>query len=764
MYLLRLFGGVSIEGPNGVVAARRHPLALLALLALSRSRRLSREKLIAYLWPEREPSLARNLLNQSVHGLRRALGGEALRSEGDDLALNPNAVTCDVWLFEEALRCGDSVRAANLYVGPFVDGFFLADSVEFEQWTAGERERLRRAHLKALEGLAEGAGARGDLGDAVEWWRRLAAQEPYNANVILRFMQALESAGDRAGAIRQAEAHVELLREELEAAPSPAVLDLAERMRRQPTRPAQAPRLLEPQPAPADRLPTATSFASTLLTGQTGVQPGLIRRKHLTLAGLAGLILLLAGLGLVLSRRSPSSSDEATTAPMARAAPSVAVLPLANLSHEETQEYLATGMTAELITTLNKLESLAAIGHRSVMRFKGSDQPTTEIARILGVTHLVDGSVLQVGDSVRITVNLYAAASEVPMWGESFTGGTRDVLRLQRDVALAMAEKMVVALTSEDRGRLADAPEIDPEAWNLLVRGKAALDRITAESRREAAGYFEQAVAEDSSYAPAYAGLASAHFFLALDYTRARGFAEKALALDPNLAEAHIVLGLIREFSEWDVAGAEDAFRQAIRVRPGNGEAFMELGMLFMRRRQFDEALRYARHALFLNPLSARFQIGLAQVYFYNAKYDEALEAFTKTLEIDSSYVMTYFGLGRTFALQGRYAEAISASETFAKASPSWADALGFLGYAYAKSGQREKASKLLGDLEERWSQGETDVTVARALIHAGLGEKEETLALLERVNFLHLLEPEFRFLHGEPRFQALLAKVGLDR
>lgn len=243
MFLLRLLGTVSIEGPDGVVtgrAARRHALALLVLLAVSRSRRVGRDKLIGYLWPESGTSAARNLLNQSVHALRRAMGRDAIRSEGDELVLNPDAVVCDVWAFEEALESGEAERAVELYAGPFADGLFLTDALKLERWVDGERERLRRGYVKALEELAEGASARGDAEGASGWWGTLRGEEPYNANVTLGLMRALESAGDRAGAIREAEAHAERLRADLDAAPSPAVLALAERMRTQPAGPGPA--------------------------------------------------------------------------------------------------------------------------------------------------------------------------------------------------------------------------------------------------------------------------------------------------------------------------------------------------------------------------------------------------------------------------------------------------------------------------------------------------------------------------------------------
>ncbi|HEV2129980.1 MAG TPA: BTAD domain-containing putative transcriptional regulator [Longimicrobiaceae bacterium] len=236
-FSLKLFGGASLTGQSGAVgspATQRHRLALLALLATSHPRALPRERLMVRLWPERDNEHTRKLLNQAVHALRKTLGEEAILSAGEELRFNPRVVQCDVIAFEEALATGDAERAVELYAGPFLDGFFLSQAPEFERWAEGERERFRRACCKALEGLAEGATARDDSSSAVEWWRRLAAEEPYNARLTLRLMKALEAGGDRAGALQQARVHTLLLQEEFEAVPDPQVTALADRLRTEP--------------------------------------------------------------------------------------------------------------------------------------------------------------------------------------------------------------------------------------------------------------------------------------------------------------------------------------------------------------------------------------------------------------------------------------------------------------------------------------------------------------------------------------------------
>ncbi|HEV2149476.1 MAG TPA: winged helix-turn-helix domain-containing protein, partial [Longimicrobiaceae bacterium] len=195
MLSLKLFGGASLvnaEGPVAGPAAQRHRLALLALLATAPEGKASRDRLIGHLWPESDDAAARRLLNVALHALRKQLGEDALVSLGDDVQLRSAVVHSDVGRFRAALEAGDRRVAAELYAGPFLNGFHLGGAGEFDRWAEGVRDGLARAYLEVLEALAEDAAAAGDPRAAVAWWRRLAAEEPLNARVALRLMEALE--------------------------------------------------------------------------------------------------------------------------------------------------------------------------------------------------------------------------------------------------------------------------------------------------------------------------------------------------------------------------------------------------------------------------------------------------------------------------------------------------------------------------------------------------------------------------------------------
>src|SRR5688572_24595906 len=201
MFYLKLLGTPALECDGTAItgrAAQRHRLALLSLLAIAPGHRLSRDKLIAYLWPERDAESGRNLLKVATYVLRGSLGENALLTEGDELRLNPGLIDADVAEFDVALKQRDFIRAVSLYKGAFLDGFFLSDAPDFEQWADRERERLAGGFRAALEALAQAAEDAGDYRKAIDWWKQRAAHDPYDSRIALRLMRCLEATGNRA--------------------------------------------------------------------------------------------------------------------------------------------------------------------------------------------------------------------------------------------------------------------------------------------------------------------------------------------------------------------------------------------------------------------------------------------------------------------------------------------------------------------------------------------------------------------------------------
>jgi TolB-like protein len=229
--ILRLFGLPAVETPTGSTAIGGQPLALLAVLACAGERGMPRDKLLALFWPEATPGRAAHRLSQLAHSIRRRLGRDDLIVGTGDLRLNPDRLRCDLWELEAARREGELDRAATLYAGPLLDGFFVPDSPEVERWLDRRRAALARDHREILEALAVQAEARGDTQRAADWWHRLAEHDPFSSRVTMRLMSALAASGERARALEQARAYERQIRQELEAEPNPAVLALARELK-----------------------------------------------------------------------------------------------------------------------------------------------------------------------------------------------------------------------------------------------------------------------------------------------------------------------------------------------------------------------------------------------------------------------------------------------------------------------------------------------------------------------------------------------------
>src|SRR3989454_2110783 len=362
MLELRTFGGLSIKdhgAPITGAATQRKTLALLALLAAAGKNGLSRDKLIAYLWPESDAERGRNLLKQACFALRRDLREPELFLGSTELRLNASVVTSDVQGFEDALRRAEPACALEAYAGPFLDGFYLTRAPEFERWVEAERARLKQCACQALETLATEASSRGDRRTSIEWWRRLAEIDRLNSQVALGLMNALVAAGDRAGALQFARVHESLLRQELDAPADETVTTLARRLRDEPGvgTPASESQKTSREPAdaggvtappPAIRKPRARWAAAVAVTSAT-----------VTAAIVVAMIALRA--------RPPS--------------PSVAVLYFDNLSKDTADVYLADGFTEDIGTRLGQIERLVVKSRNAVRRYRGarSEEHTSEL-------------------------------------------------------------------------------------------------------------------------------------------------------------------------------------------------------------------------------------------------------------------------------------------------------------------------------------------------------------------------------------------------
>jgi len=493
-------------------------------------------------------------------------------------------------------------------------------------------------------------------------------------------------------------------------------------------------------------------------------------RKRVAL-GLAGAVVVVAGAAGVLRWAGTARS-------VGTQAHSLAVLPLKNYAGPD-QEYFADGMTDELTSTLTKIEALHVIAHQSVLQFKGSMLPAPEIARKLNVKYLLEGSLRRQSSLVRITASLVDAADNRQVWSRVFEDDRRDVMQLQQRIALAITQGIEVTLTAQDRTRLAPAHVPTPEVHDLYFKGTQARHEanLTGDFSK-AIGYLTEAVEKDSLYAAAFAGLASAYLAKS-DTTRARAFANKALGVDSTVADVHMVRGVILQFLDWNFGGAESAFREAIRLNPGDAEAHHELSMLLSRLKKLDESLKESRKAMASAPTVARFVNGIGEVLAFSddsVKHAEALAVANRLLIMDSTNAAARGLRAFAYEQQARWDDATTAWAACVRLGAAVCGADGFarIGYIHGLRGRDSQAMQILNTLKARVDERDRsgtqgDLAKDVATVYMGLGKREETLTWLERAAELRsgwmlylAIDPTFKPLHAEPRFQDLLRRIGL--
>ena len=762
MYCLRFLGGASIESETGAVTGsvmQRRRLGLLALAAASPLGSVSRDRAAALLFPEADAESARHAVSNALHAIRRALGKDAIVAVGDELRLNPTILRSDIADFDAAIAAGERERAVGLYRGPFLDGFFVSDAPEFERWVEGERQRLARAHGRVLEQLAESHEARGDFAEAAEWWRRLAACEPLSSRVAVRTMRALDAAGDAAAALQHARMHEEAVRGALEIPPDAEVTSLAARLR---STPRTIPRTVSHTSAATTRTLVApaepTKPAAAPEPAPHATQD---RRWRLRVP-----LLALALLGTAGALAWSWSTDAATGAALPPIR-SVAVLPLANLSGDTAQEYLALAMTDALITELARLRpDLRIVSRSSASRSRASRAATPEIARTLGVDAVVDGSVIREGGRVRVSIQL-VHATDRHLWAERYDREFRHLLSVQANIAGAIAREIGHRVSEPGRPR-ASAATVDPAAHEAYLRGREALLRNSMEGAALATTHFQRAIAADSTYAPAWAGLADAHVLSALtpripqgdSYALAKAAAQRALALDDQLAEAHVAYGNVLKH-EGDAAGAEAGMRRAIQLDPNHARARQKLGELLVERGQAREAIAHLEVARSFDPLSPVIQSIYGWALASDGQHDSAITVYRRVLEQDSTHVLAHSLLGTSLIFSGRYDEALAAMRRFERTTG--VKRLQHVGVAYARSGRRAEAWQTYRELEQRRG---IKGSYALAVIAAHLGDRERALRHLERErrNGSLLLgvrhDPWLAPLRGDPRFERFVESL----
>lgn len=454
---------------------------------------------------------------------------------------------------------------------------------------------------------------------------------------------------------------------------------------------------------------------------------------------------------------------------------SVAVLPLKNLSGDPAQDYLADAMTDAIIGRLSGIQQLGVIARTSVMRFKNTQLSVPEIARTLGVDAVVEGSVLREGRRIRVQAQLIRAANGENFWSEFYDRDAGDVLALQSDIAQAIARKVEVTVTGTERSRMAASRYVAPEVYNLYLRAEGGQKNTQAEMQQSIAEY-QEVVAKDPSFAPAYVGLARAYRSLTLllvggSSAEARpkvvAAAKKALELDPQLTEAYLLLGDVYQ-QQWQWKEAEAVDKRALDLSPSDASAHIQYARWLICQGRVDEALAQAERARQLDPLGGS-SAEAAWILFLARRYDQALQDLQAALAVRPDDVIARWTMGFVLIAKGQPQQAIPELQETDTIMHRSAGSLELLAVAYARSGRRNDALQILQEMKKR---REMAYFPAGVFInpYLALGDYDQAFAWMDRASQEHSnilqwvkVHPFFDPVRRDPRFADLLKRVGLS-
>jgi TolB-like protein/DNA-binding winged helix-turn-helix (wHTH) protein/Tfp pilus assembly protein PilF len=461
----------------------------------------------------------------------------------------------------------------------------------------------------------------------------------------------------------------------------------------------------------------------------------------------------------------------------------LAVLPFLNYSGDPGQEYFNDGLTEEMITQLGSADPgrLGVIARTSSMKYKNTQKDVQEIGRELGVDYVLEGSVRRVGDRVRISAQLIQVRDQTHLWAESYERDAHDTLALESDVAIAIAAQVERRLPAPHPLALrASARPVNPEAYDLYLKGRFDWNQRTEEGFTKAIDSFQQAIEKDPNYAQAYAGLADAYSLLGSmanveiprkeAMPKARTAALKALEIDETLAEAHTSLAFVLMHYDWDWPGAEKEFQRAIVLNPDYATAHQWHAFNLMVLGRTEDSFAEIHRALELDPLSLIINTDLAELLYCARRYDEAIRQGKKTSEMDPGFALAHAFTGLAYLEMKQFAQAIAEFQEGARVSGNRIDLWSCLAVAYALAGRSPEARTILQQMEKMSTQ-RFDMPVYLFRVYRALGEEDQAFFWLEKAFqdrdgslILLAVDPANDSLRSDPRFQNITRRMGLFR
>ena len=450
---------------------------------------------------------------------------------------------------------------------------------------------------------------------------------------------------------------------------------------------------------------------------------------------------------------------------------SLAVLPFVNAGQDANAEYLSDGITESVINNLSQLGGLKVMSRNSAFRFKNNQTDSKMIASQLGVETLVTGDIKQLGDKLVINVRLINAADDSQIWGNQYVKTSADIIAAQNEIAQAVANNLRVKLSNAEQQKLDKNNTENVEAYQLYLKGRYHVLKVTLPEIQTGISDFQQAIAIDPSYALAYVGLAGAYRALAVGgemppgefLPKAKVAAQKAIEIDDALAEAHAELGFIIFWYDWDWNAVENQSKQALELNPNSSDAHLAYAHLLSNTGRHAEGLAEIKRARELDPLNLRTNSLEGEFLIHAGRTDEALERLQKTFELDPNYWFAHFFAASAYIEKGMFAEAVAEAHKARELNPIISQTIAFEGYALAKSGKQAEARTVLEEILKLSTERYVP-PYNIALIYNGLGERDKTLAWLERAYREHdpkmvflKVEPKWNNLRSEPRFIELM-------
>jgi serine/threonine protein kinase/tetratricopeptide (TPR) repeat protein len=455
---------------------------------------------------------------------------------------------------------------------------------------------------------------------------------------------------------------------------------------------------------------------------------------------------------------------------------SLAVLPFENVSRDPENEYLSDGITGSLINILATVPKLRVMAQSTVFRFKGREIDPQVVGRELNVRAVLTGRMMQSGGSLRIGTELVDVATGSQLWGAQFDRKLGDIFVIQDEISNEISEKLRLQLTRTEKKRLVRRHTEDAEAYRLFLQGRHHWNRWTEEGFYKAIGYFQQAVAKDSGYALAYAGLAESYVLLGWNsylppkdaFPKGKAAAMTARHLDPDLGEAHTPLAAVLWLHDWQWGEAQSEFKRSLALNPAYPTANHWYAEYLMTMGRHVEAMARIKNSQELDPLSLIINVAIGWASYMARRYDDAVDQLLRTAELDPNYPVTYWILGLLYRITGRYESAVAAGEKAVNLSGGSPLMRAALAHTYGKSGRAKDALQVLDDLSEL-ANHKYVAPHFFAGIHIGLGDSDRAIECLEKswderchwLIYLHL-DPSMDDLRGNPRFQDLLRRAGL--